>query len=125
MLLKHLLTYTCFSLTESENKSYVLKKKKILRITSLINLWEKSSPRRHMNFKKRNRNFPGTPWLRPCVSTAEGTSSVPGWDIRSHMLWWHGQKKKRKIRVKTYILYFRSLNLILISYRREMKLLVF
>lgn len=121
MLLKYFLTYTCLALQKVNTNPMYLKKKN--SITRLMNLWEKSSQRRNMNFKKKNRDFPGTLWLRLCISTADGTSSVPDWDIRSHMLWWHGQK--RKIRIKTYILYFRSLNLILISCRREMKLSVF
>ena len=42
------------------------------------------------------KNLKGTSllvqWLRLSVSAAGGTSSIPGWEIRFHML--HGQKVK-------------------------------
>ena len=126
MLLKHFLTYTCFSLTESEHKAYVLKKKKKNSTYNQTDesLGKEQSKETH-EFQKEKQELPWHPVVKTLRFHCRGHKFGPwlGYKIPHAVVAW--PKKKRKIRVKTYILYFRSLNLILISYRREMKLLVF
>lgn len=63
-----------------------------------MNLWEKSSQRRNMDFKKKNRDFPGTPCrVKTLHFHCRGYKFGPwlGYKIPHAVVAWPKKKKKK------------------------------